>query len=50
MPLKIEIGIEGSFVIVKNNIQKKKTVISGKAQLGLENLKKRYEYISDSSI
>jgi hypothetical protein len=50
MPLKIEIGIEGSFVIVKNNIQKKTTIISGKEPLGLENLKKRYAYLSGASV
>jgi len=50
MPLKIEIGIEEGFVIVKNNIQKKTTINSGKEPLGLENLKKRYAYISNSSI
>jgi sensor histidine kinase YesM len=50
MPLKIEIGIEGSFVIVKNNIQKKTTINSGKEPLGLENLKKRYAYLSGESV
>jgi sensor histidine kinase YesM len=45
-PLKIEIGIEEGFVIVKNNIQKKKTIVSTKEPLGLENLKKRYAYLS----
>jgi sensor histidine kinase YesM len=49
MPLKIEIGIEGGFVIVKNNIQKKTTIISGKEPLGLGNLKKRYAYLSSAS-
>jgi sensor histidine kinase YesM len=50
MPLKIEIGIEDSFVIVKNNIQKKTTINSGKESLGLENLKKRYVYLSGASM
>jgi hypothetical protein len=50
MPLKIEIGIEGGFVYVRNNIQIKKTIISVKEPMGLDNLKKRYEYFSDSSI
>ena len=47
MPLKIEMEIEDGFVIVKNNLQKKKTINSGKEPLGLENLKKRYAYLSD---
>jgi two-component system, LytTR family, sensor kinase len=50
MPLKIEISIEEGFVIVKNNIQKKKTIIPGKEPLGLDNLRKRYVYLSESSI
>jgi hypothetical protein len=50
MPLKIEIGIEESFIIVKNNIQKKTTINSCKEPLGLENLKKRYAYLSGSSV
>jgi sensor histidine kinase YesM len=50
MPLKIEIGIEDGFVMLKNNIQTKTTIISGKKPQGLENLKKRYEYLSNSPI
>jgi sensor histidine kinase YesM len=50
MPLKIEIGIEEGFIIVKNNIQKKTTINSGKEPLGLENLKKRYAYLSVASV
>ena len=50
MPLKIEIGVEDSVIFVRNNIQKKKTIISTKEPLGLGNLKNRYEYLSDSSM
>lgn len=50
MPLKIEMEIENGFVIVRNNIQKKKTINSGKEPLGLENLKKRYAYLSGASV
>lgn len=50
MPLKIEIGIEDGFVILKNNIQTKTTIVSDKKSQGLENLKKRYSYLSGSSI
>jgi hypothetical protein len=35
---------------VKNNLQKKKTIISGKEPLGLENLKKRYVYLSGVAV
>ena len=50
MPLKIEMENEDGFIMVKNNLQKKKTINSGKEPLGLENLKKRYAYLSDSSV
>ena len=50
MPLKIEMEIEDAFVIVRNNLQKKKTINSGKEPLGLENLIKRYAYLSDASV
>jgi LytS/YehU family sensor histidine kinase len=50
MPLKIEMEIENGFVIVRNNLQKKKTINSGKEPLGLENLIKRYAYLSDASV
>ena len=50
MPLKIEIGVEDNFVYIRNNLQLKKTVISTKEPLGLENLTKRYAYLSNSSI
>jgi LytS/YehU family sensor histidine kinase len=50
MPLKIEMEIEDGFVIVRNNLQKKKTINSGKEPLGLENLKKRYAYLSGASV
>jgi sensor histidine kinase YesM len=50
MPLKIEIGIEDGFVLLKNNIQTKTTIVSDKKPQGLENLKKRYAYFSGASI
>jgi LytS/YehU family sensor histidine kinase len=50
MPLKIEMVVEKGFVVVRNNIQKKKTIISDKKPFGLENLKKRYEYLSGTSV
>ena len=50
MPLKIEMEIEDGFVIVRNNLQKKKTINSGIEPLGLETLKKRYAYLSGVSV
>ncbi len=50
MSLKIEISIEDDFIIVRNNIQEKKTIVSDNEPLGLDNLKKRYAYLSDTPI
>jgi hypothetical protein len=50
MPLKIEMEIEDGFVIVTNNLQKKRTINSGKEPLGLDNLKKRYYYLSGAFV
>jgi sensor histidine kinase YesM len=50
MPLKIDIDIDKGFITVRNNIQKKKTLISNNEPLGLDNLKKRYAYLSNSSM
>jgi len=50
MPLKIDISMKENEIIVSNNFQEKKTVIAKNEPLGLENLKKRYAYLSDSSI
>jgi hypothetical protein len=47
MPLKIEMEIEDGFVIVRNNLQKKKTINPGREPLGLDNMKKRYAYLSN---
>ena len=49
-PLRIEIDMNENNIIVKNNIQKKNTVIAKKESLGLKNLKNRYEYLSDSAM
>ncbi|NJK95863.1 MAG: histidine kinase [Bacteroidales bacterium] len=50
MPLTIEMKLVSGFVIVQNNHQMKKTIPSGKLPLGLENLKKRYAYLSGKSV
>jgi LytS/YehU family sensor histidine kinase len=50
MQLKIEIEIEDGFIIVKNNLQKKKSIHSGKEPLGLANLKNRYAYLSGVAV
>lgn len=49
-PLKIEMGIEDGFIVVKNNLQKKNVVNSGIKPMGLENLRKRYVFLSNTSL
>ncbi|MCD4768959.1 MAG: histidine kinase [Bacteroidales bacterium] len=50
MPLQIDVGIEDDFIVLKNNIQKKNIIIPDRKPHGLENLKKRYAYHTDSLI
>lgn len=50
LPLKIDIGIENGFVFLKNNIQAKTTIVLDKKPQGLNNLKKRYAYLSDTLV
>jgi LytS/YehU family sensor histidine kinase len=48
-PLKVEIMEEGGYVVVKNNLQPKKSeIVSNK--IGLENIKSRYKYLSDKDV
>lgn len=49
-PLTIEIKSENGFVVVKNNHQRKRTVNQGNKPIGLENLKNRYAYLSDTPV
>ncbi len=50
LPLFIEIYVEkGKFLIVKNNLQPKKT-LEKSTKTGLENIKKRYQYLSQKKI
>ena len=48
-PLKVEIMEEEGYVVVKNNLQPKKSeIVSNK--IGLENIKSRYKYLSDKNV
>jgi two-component system LytT family sensor kinase len=48
-PLNIELTEENGYYILKNNLQKKKT-IQQNAQIGLDNLMKRYEFLSNRKL
>lgn len=50
MPLKIVVGIEDGFIVIKNNIQKKNIIMPDRKPHGLENLRNRYTYHTDLSM
>jgi hypothetical protein len=49
MPLHISIFSNGSYLVVENNLQKKKVIDASNGQ-GLDNLKKLYEYLTPSQM
>jgi LytS/YehU family sensor histidine kinase len=49
-PLSIAISEEGQFIVVENNIQKKKTSIEPSAGVGLENIQKRYALLTNTPV
>ena len=48
-PLQINIYVENNFLIVKNNLQRKKFVETSNKQ-GLDNLRSLYKYLSDKPV
>ena len=48
-PLKVDILEENNYVVVKNNLQPKKTTIVS-SRIGLENIKSRYKYLSNKEV
>lgn len=46
-PLHIAVYAEGGFIVVENNLQKKTSLGEPSAGVGLENICRRYEYLSD---
>jgi LytS/YehU family sensor histidine kinase len=48
-PLRVEIREEEGYVVVKNNLQPKKTEIVS-SKIGLGNIKSRYKYLSDKEV
>jgi sensor histidine kinase YesM len=50
-PLTIEIYNEGTkFIVVRNNLQVKSSLSSGRSGIGLVNLRERYKYLSDEPV
>jgi LytS/YehU family sensor histidine kinase len=48
-PLMVEICEDGDYVLVKNNMQPKKSEIVS-SKIGLENIKSRYKYLSEKEV
>ncbi|MBT8218295.1 MAG: histidine kinase [Bacteroidia bacterium] len=49
-PLTIDIGREGDFIYVKNNLQRKSNNQSKMLKVGLENITERYRILSDRAV
>lgn len=49
-PLSIKVFEDGDYIIVENNLQRKMKVGEDSAGVGLENIRKRYEYLSNRHV
>jgi LytS/YehU family sensor histidine kinase len=49
-PLSIHIFVEGDFIVVENNVQRKSGQIEDSTGVGLDNIYKRYEFLTDKKV
>jgi len=49
-PLTIRIYQENNFIVVENNLQKKTVMSEDSPGIGLDNIQKRYEFLSDKKV
>lgn len=49
-PLHINIYVEDGFIIVENNLQKKSVMLDESPGMGLDNISKRYAFLSDKKV
>jgi LytS/YehU family sensor histidine kinase len=49
-PLSVNVYADEQYLTVENNLQKKMVIKEDSPKLGLENIKKRYEYLSDKKV
>lgn len=49
-PLTIKIYLAEGIIVVENNLQKKSVLTEESSGLGLENIRKRYEFLSDTKV
>jgi LytS/YehU family sensor histidine kinase len=49
-PLHIKVFSEGNFIVVENNLQKRQFSAEPNSGVGLENIRKRYQFLSDVQV
>ena len=49
-PLSIHIFVEGDFIVVENNVQPKSGQVEDSTGVGLDNICKRYEFLTDKKV
>jgi LytS/YehU family sensor histidine kinase len=49
-PLSIQIYTDEDFIVVENNLQKKEEMVEASPGIGLENIRKRYEFLTDKKV
>ena len=49
-PLSIKIYTYGDFIVVENNLQKKEDSGEASPGIGLENIRRRYEFLTDKKV
>lgn len=49
-PLKVEVFAEDGYILVRNNLQKKAFVGDSQVKVGLDNIRRRYEFLSEKKV
>ncbi len=49
-PLSIQVYTDGDYIVVENNLQKKEEMVEDSPGIGLENIRKRYEFLTDKKV
>jgi len=49
-PLKIEVYVENDYLVVSNNLQKRQPRETGGSSIGLENIEKRYQFLTKNPV
>lgn len=49
-PLRIKVYSEGNFIVVENNLQRKSVLGESSSGIGLENIHKRYQFLSNEKV